>query len=38
MQQAAAMMEENLIAEETDTFEHHYEWRNIIKMQFSLWV
>ena len=37
MQQAAAMMEENLLAEETDTFDHHYEWRNIVNMQVSLW-
>jgi len=27
----------NLLAEETNTFEHHYEWRNIINMQVSLW-
>jgi len=36
MQQAAAMMENNLHLAETDHFEHHYEWRHIIRAQAKL--
>ena len=37
MQQVAVGMEENLLEEETEDFEHHYEWRHIVKVQATLW-
>jgi hypothetical protein len=37
LEQVAARMEENLLEPETDDFEHHYEWRTIVKKQATLW-
>jgi len=37
MEQVAERMQENLLEEETEDFEHHHEWANIINLQATLW-
>ena len=37
MQQVAERMQENLQEEETEDFEHHHEWANILYLQGTLW-